>query len=177
MKPTSLNKSCSNEKKIMPLYYSNFKSFSNKISRILSFEQLLYVALISWIAKVKMALCLVGKAGRGLIWVGFSSVVSQEAPIPLAPCSEAAQPNHANPIPHLGKNPSELCRIIFMIWIKDLLRKETSTKVIKRGTTDQRFYVFPLKNIRSWKVPKHKFCLLQVFFKFIQVFWFFYFFS
>ena len=65
-------------------------------------------------------------------------------------------------IPHLGKNPSELCRIIFMIWIKDLLRKETSTKVIKRGTTDQRFYVFPLKNIRSWKVPKHKFCLLPV---------------
>ena len=96
------------------------------------------------------------------VWVGFSSVVSQEAPIPLAPCSEAAQPNHANPIPHLGKNPSELCRIIFMIWIKDLLRKETSTKVIKRGTTDQRFYVFPLKNIRSWKVPKHKFCLLPV---------------
>ena len=44
-----------------------------------------------------MALCLVGKAGRGLIWVGFSSVMSQQTPIPLAPCSEAAQPNHANP--------------------------------------------------------------------------------
>ena len=44
-----------------------------------------------------MALCLVGKAGRGRIWEGFSSVMSQKAPIPLAPCSEAAQPNHGNP--------------------------------------------------------------------------------
>ena len=44
-----------------------------------------------------MALCLEGKAAKGQIWVGFSSVISQETPIPLAPCSEAAQPNHGNP--------------------------------------------------------------------------------
>ena len=48
-----------------------------------------------------MALCLEGKAAKGQIWVGFSSVISQETPIPLAPCSEAAQPNHGNPSMHL----------------------------------------------------------------------------
>ena len=54
-----------------------------------------------------MALCLVGKAGRGLIWAGFPPVMSQEAPIPLAPCSEAAQSNHANPT-----NQSTLLKIL-----------------------------------------------------------------
>ena len=34
MKSTLLNKSCSNIKKIMPLCYTSFKSFSNKISDI-----------------------------------------------------------------------------------------------------------------------------------------------
>ena len=46
-----------------------------------------------------MALCLVGKAGKGRIWAGFLPVISQEAPIPLAPCSQAAQSNRANPTP------------------------------------------------------------------------------
>ena len=81
----------------MPLFYSNFKSSSNKISRIVLFEQLLYVAFVSLIAKVKMALCLVGNTGRGQIWVGLSSVMSKEAPIPPAPSCEAAQPNHGHP--------------------------------------------------------------------------------
>ena len=44
-----------------------------------------------------VALCLVAKAGRGPTWVGFSSVMSQEAPIALAPFCKAAQLNHANP--------------------------------------------------------------------------------
>ena len=44
-----------------------------------------------------MALGLVGKAGRGEIWVGLSLVMSEEAHIPPAPGCEAAQLNHANP--------------------------------------------------------------------------------
>ena len=41
-----------------------------------------------------MALGLVGKAGRGLIWVRFLSVISQETPIPpTTPGHEAAQLN------------------------------------------------------------------------------------
>ena len=44
-----------------------------------------------------MALCLVGKAGTWLIWAWVKPVMSQEAPIPLAPCSKAAQSNHTNP--------------------------------------------------------------------------------
>ena len=44
-----------------------------------------------------MALSLVGNTGRGQIWVGLSSVMSKEAPIPPAPSCEAAQPNHGHP--------------------------------------------------------------------------------
>ena len=48
-----------------------------------------------------MALSLVGNTGRGQIWVGLSSVMSKEAPIPPAPSCEAAQPNHGHPTRHL----------------------------------------------------------------------------
>ena len=47
-----------------------------------------------------MALSLVGNTGRGQIWVGLSSVMSKEAPIPPAPSCEAAQPNHGHPNDH-----------------------------------------------------------------------------
>ena len=40
---------------------------------------------------------IVGKAGRGLMLIGFSPVMSQETAIPLAPGCEAAQSNHAHP--------------------------------------------------------------------------------
>ena len=56
-----------------------------------------------------MALGLVGKAGRGEIWVGLSSVMSKEAPIPPAPGCEAAQPNHANPTDDVVKRYTESC--------------------------------------------------------------------
>ena len=42
-------------------------------------------------------LCLVAKAGRGLVWVRISSMMSQESPIPPAPFYKTAQLNHANP--------------------------------------------------------------------------------
>ena len=59
-----------------------------------------------------MALCLVGKVGRGLIWVGFSPVMSQEAPIPLAPCSKVTQSNHANPTDGFGQAGRNLLRTL-----------------------------------------------------------------
>ena len=50
-----------------------------------------------------MALSLVGNTGKGQIWVGLSSVMSKEAPIPPAPSCEAAQPNHARPSDHIER--------------------------------------------------------------------------
>ena len=43
-----------------------------------------------------------GKAGGGLIWVGFSLVMSQKTPMRPASKSEAAHANHANPTEHVS---------------------------------------------------------------------------
>ena len=53
-----------------------------------------------------MALCLVGNTGRGQMWVGLSSVMSKEAPIPPAPSCEAAQSNHGHP----NSRPFKVCK-------------------------------------------------------------------
>ena len=81
----------------MPLYYSNFKSFSNKISRIFWFEQLFCMAFISYTERPISALSSVGEARAGLTWVDFNFVMSQQAPIRWSLNSWAAQANHGHP--------------------------------------------------------------------------------
>ena len=81
----------------MPLYYSNFKSFSNKISRIFLFEQLFCMAFISYTERPISALGLAGEAGAGLTWVDFNLGMPQETPIRWALNSWAAQANHGHP--------------------------------------------------------------------------------
>ena len=84
----------------MPLYYSNFKSFSNKISRIFWFEQLFCMAFISYTERPILALSSIGEARARLIWVDFSFVMSQETPIRWALNSGAAQAYHGHPTLH-----------------------------------------------------------------------------
>ena len=81
----------------MPLYYSHFKSFSNKISRIFIFKQLLFTKLVKLTCKGQEGLGLSGEGRQGANMGWVSSVMSKEAPIPPAPGCEAAQPNHVNP--------------------------------------------------------------------------------
>ena len=85
----------------MPLYYSNFKKFSNKISRIFWFEQFFCMAFISYTERPISALSSVGEARAGLIWVDFNFVMSQQAPIQWSLNSWAAQANHGHPTPDL----------------------------------------------------------------------------
>ena len=85
----------------MPLNYSNFKSFSSKISRIFWSEQLFCMAFINYTERPISALGLAGEAGAGLIWVDFNLVMPQEAPIRWAVNSWAAQANHAHPTAHV----------------------------------------------------------------------------
>ena len=80
----------------MPLYYSNFKSFSNKISRIFWLEQLFCTAFISYTERPILALSSAWEAG-GLIWVDFNLIMSQQAPMRWALNSWAAQANHGYP--------------------------------------------------------------------------------
>ena len=85
----------------MPLYYSNFKSFSNKISRIFWFEQLFCTAFISYTERPISALGSAWEARARLIWVDFNFVMSQQPPIWWSLNSWAAQANHGHPNPHL----------------------------------------------------------------------------
>ena len=86
----------------MPLYYSNFKSFSNKISRIFWFEQLFCMAFISYTERPISALSSVWEARAGLIWVDFNFVMSKKAPIWWSLTSWATQANHGHPsVPRL----------------------------------------------------------------------------
>ena len=55
------------------------------------------MAFISFTERPISALGWMGKAGGGLIWVGFSLVVSQSTPMRPASKSEAAHANHGNP--------------------------------------------------------------------------------
>ena len=86
----------------MPLYYSNFKSFSNKISRIFWFQQLFCMAFISYTERPISALSSTGEAGARLVWVDFNFAMSQQAPISWALNSWAAQANHGHPILHIA---------------------------------------------------------------------------
>ena len=57
----------------------------------------MFTKVVELTYKGQDGLGLSGKAGRGKIWVGLSTVMSEETHIPPAPGCEAAQPNHANP--------------------------------------------------------------------------------
>ena len=110
----------------MPLYYSNFKSFSNKISRIFLFEQLFCMAFISYTERPISALSLAGEARAGLIWVEFNFVMSQQAPIQWSLNSWAAQANHGHPSVHLP----QIAKKSHAIW----LDKETKGPMVKKET-------------------------------------------
>ena len=81
----------------MPLCYTNFKSFSNKISRIFLFWATLCTAFISYTERPISALSWAGEARAGLIWVDFNFLMSQQAPIQWSLNSWAAQANHGHP--------------------------------------------------------------------------------
>ena len=55
------------------------------------------MAFISYTERPILALGLAGEAGAGLIWADFNFVMTQQAPIPWALNSWAAQANHGHP--------------------------------------------------------------------------------
>ena len=82
----------------------------------------MFTKVVKLTYKGQDGLGLSGEDRQGKIWVGLSSVMSEEAHIPPAPGCEAAQPNHANPslTPNFGRGEhfypkctKPICHIVF----------------------------------------------------------------
>ena len=81
----------------MPLYYSNFKSFSNKISRIFWFEQLFCMAFISYTERPILALGSAWEAGTRLIWSKPFIIGPEYSPIRWTAFWNRAHQKHGHP--------------------------------------------------------------------------------